>query len=66
MPNSSQKSVVQQLKPTNRWFKWMLPGILVKRWLLTSAAGVILTALGLAIWVKLTTINRLIDLTGQI
>jgi uncharacterized cofD-like protein len=66
MPNSFRKSVVHPFKPSNRWFKWMLPGILVKRWLLTSAAGVILTALGLAIWVKLTPINRLIDLTGQI
>ena len=53
-------------KPVNRWFKWMSPGILVKRWLLISATGVILTVLGLAIWVKLTPINRLIDLIGQL
>ncbi len=44
----------------------MSPGILVKRWLLISATGVILTVLGLAIWVKLTPINRLIELIGQI
>jgi uncharacterized cofD-like protein len=47
---------------TNHWFKWMLPGIFVKRWLFTSALGVLLTVLGLAIWVKLTPINRFLDL----
>lgn len=49
----------------NRWFKWLSPGLLVKRWLLISATGVLLTSLGLAIWVKLTPVYRLIDfLTG--
>ena len=43
------------------WFKWLSPGILVKRWLLISAVGVLFTSLGLAIWVKLTPVNRLID-----
>ena len=66
MPNSFEKSPLRKLRSTKHWFKWMLPGILVKRWLLTSAAGVILTVLGLAIWVKLTPINRLIDFVGQI
>ena len=47
-------------KKVNRWFKWLSPGIFVKRWLLISAAGVLLTSLGLAIWVKLTPISRLI------
>ena len=48
-------------KRVNHWFKWLSPGILVKRWLLISAVGVLLTSLGLAIWVKLTPVNRLID-----
>lgn len=65
--SSKEHSVSRHInKPVNRWFKWMSPGILVKRWLLISATGVILTVLGLAIWVKLTPINRLIDLIGQI
>ncbi|NEQ65143.1 MAG: YvcK family protein [Symploca sp. SIO1B1] len=50
----------------NRWFKWLAPGLLVKRWLLISAAGVLLTSLGLAIWIKLTPIFRLIEFTAGI
>lgn len=50
----------------NRWFKWLAPGLLVKRWLLISACGVLMTTLGLAIWVKLTPINRLIQLVNDI
>jgi uncharacterized cofD-like protein len=49
----------------NSWFKWLAPGLLVKRWLLISAGGVLLTTLGLAIWVKLTPINRMIQLTND-
>jgi uncharacterized cofD-like protein len=40
----------------NQWFKWLAPGLLVKRWLLISATGVILVTLGLAIWSNLTPI----------
>lgn len=38
----------------NRWFKWLAPGLLVKRWLLLSATGVLLATVGFAIWMKLT------------
>ncbi|MDX2240608.1 MAG: gluconeogenesis factor YvcK family protein [Leptolyngbyaceae cyanobacterium bins.302] len=38
----------------SRWFKWLAPGLLVKRWLLLSATGVLLATLGFAIWMKLT------------
>ena len=50
----------------NRWFKWLAPGLFVKRWLLLSASGVLLTSLGLAIWVKLTPIFYLIDFTARL
>ena len=50
----------------NRLFKWLAPGLLVKRWLLLSAGGVLLTSLGLAIWVKLTPVNRLIQFLNNI
>jgi uncharacterized cofD-like protein len=50
----------------NRWFKWLAPGLLVKRWLLLSATGVLLTSLGLAIWAKLTPIFYLLDVTSNI
>ncbi len=46
----------------NHWFKWLAPGLFVKRWLLLSAVGVLLTLLGLAIWVKLTPIFFAIQL----
>jgi uncharacterized cofD-like protein len=40
----------------NQWFKWLAPGLSVKRWLLISIGGVLLASLGLAIWIKLTPI----------
>ena len=39
-----------------QWFKWLAPGLLVKRWLLISASGVVLASLGLAIWTGMTPI----------
>jgi uncharacterized cofD-like protein len=53
-------------KQFNRWFKWLSPGLLVKRWLVISAVGVVLTALGLAIWIKLTPIYRLIEFISAV
>ena len=50
----------------NSWFKWLAPGLLVKRWLLISASGVLLTSLGLAIWAKLTPIFYFIDVTQRV
>ncbi|NJL84190.1 MAG: YvcK family protein, partial [Chloroflexaceae bacterium] len=50
----------------NIWVKWLSPGLLVKRWLLISAAGVILLSLGIAIWVKLTPISRIIEFISQL
>ncbi len=57
-------------KPASRrvksWYKWLAPGLLIKRWLLISAGGVLITSLGLAIWVKLTPIFRLIEFTSHL
>ncbi len=53
-------------RQVNRWFKWLAPGLLVKRWLLISAGGVLLTSLGVAIWVKLTPIFYIIQFISQI
>ena len=50
----------------SRWFKWLAPGLFVKRWLLLSVAGILLTSLGLAIWVKLTPIFHLIRFTARL
>jgi uncharacterized cofD-like protein len=46
----------------NQWFKWLSPGLSIKRWLLISVGGVLLAILGLAIWVKLTPIFWMIEL----
>ncbi|MDJ0736077.1 MAG: YvcK family protein [Nostocaceae cyanobacterium] len=40
----------------NQWFKWLSPGLSVKRWLLISIGGVVLAGLGLAISIRLTPI----------
>ncbi|MBC6471934.1 MAG: YvcK family protein [Hormoscilla sp. GM102CHS1] len=50
----------------NQWFKWLSPGLLVKRWLLLSAGGVLLTSLGLAIWTKQTPIFYLLQLIEKV
>lgn len=50
----------------NSWVKWLAPGLLVKRWLLISASGVLLTSLGLAIWAKLTPIFYFLDVVQRL
>ncbi|MEB3340515.1 gluconeogenesis factor YvcK family protein [Okeania sp.] len=37
-----------------QWFKWLAPGLFVKRWLLLSAVGVLLTSLGIGISTGMT------------
>jgi uncharacterized cofD-like protein len=50
----------------NRLFKWLSPGLFIKRWLLISASGFILAVIGSAIWSKLTPIYRLLSFTAKI
>ena len=54
----SKKSYPSSLRNgrVHQWFKWLSPGLLVKRWLLISASGVVLATLGLAIWTGMTPI----------
>lgn len=49
-----------------RWFKWLAPGLFVKRWLLLSAGGVLLAILGFAIWIKLTPIYYIIQFVAEL
>ncbi len=51
-------------KRVSRWFKWLAPGLLVKRWLVISITGLLLTSLGAAIWIGLTPIYRLMGFTS--
>jgi uncharacterized cofD-like protein len=71
MANSIFKQALQSLKQEawyrapgrfGQWFKWLAPGLLVKRWLLISVAGVVLVGLGAAIWTKQTPIYYLSQL----
>lgn len=39
-----------------QWFKWLAPGLLVKRWLLISAGGLLLAIVGIAISTGMTPI----------
>ena len=57
-----QESRVVTPYRVNQWFKWLSPGLSVKRWVLISASGVCLVGLGLAIWIKLTPIFYAIQL----
>lgn len=50
----------------HRWFKWLAPGLFVKRWLLLSAAGVLLALLGVAIWSKRTPVFYITRFMGQL
>jgi uncharacterized cofD-like protein len=61
-----QESRSRTPRRVNRWFKWLAPGLLVKRWLLISAAGVLLVTLGLAIWSNLTPIYYISELTRDL
>ncbi|MGK7940603.1 MAG: uridine diphosphate-N-acetylglucosamine-binding protein YvcK [Crocosphaera sp.] len=67
-PKQGKWSTLGQKTPKrfNRWFKWLSPGLFVKRWLLISATGLLLSILGLAIWVKLTPVNRFLELISQL
>ncbi len=49
-----------------RLFQWLSPGIFVKRWLLTISVGVLMTVLGLAIWLKLTPIFWIFQLADKL
>ena len=45
-----------------RILSWLLPGLVIKRWMLTSAIGFLTTLLGLAIWTNLRPLYWLIEI----
>lgn len=55
----------KKLRRKNRLFKWLSPGLFIKRWLLLSAGGFVLAVIGTAIWSKLTPIYRLLSFTSE-
>ena len=65
MKNSSF-SRKKKLRRQNRLFKWLSPGLFIKRWLLLSASGFVLAVIGTAIWSKLTPIYRILSFTSEL
>ncbi|NMG59306.1 YvcK family protein [Geitlerinema sp. P-1104] len=64
------KHTIRDLKRVSRsrtpyrakqWFKWLSPGLSLKRWLVVSATGMVLALLGIAIWTKLTPVYYLLQ-----
>ena len=45
-----------------RIFRWLLPGLVIKRWMITSAVGLLVSILGLAIWTNLRPLYWLIEI----
>lgn len=52
--------------PVRRWFKWLAPGLLVKRWLFLSVVGVLLVGLGTAIALNLTPVFYTVEFLGAV
>ncbi|MDG2992325.1 YvcK family protein [Candidatus Synechococcus calcipolaris G9] len=60
---SKLKSSPRQLR---QWSKWLLPGLLVKRWMVLSMVGVLLASLGIAISINLTPVFFTLQLVEQL
>ena len=45
-----------------RILSWLLPGLLIKRWMMTSAIGFLTALLGIAIWTNLRPLYWLIEI----
>ena len=56
-----KKSNVVFLDKILRILSWLLPGLVIKRWMFTSAIGFLTTLLGLAIWTNLRPLYWLIE-----
>ena len=64
MKNLSSSSK-KKIRKGNKWFKWLSPGLFIKRWLLLSATGFVMATIGTAIWSKLTPVYRLLSWISQ-
>ncbi len=57
-----KKSNFDFLNKIIRILSWLLPGLVIKRWLITSAIGFLTTLLGLVIWTNLRPLYWLIEI----
>ena len=56
-----KKSNFRLFKNILRILSWLLPGLVIKRWMFTSAIGFLTSLLGLAIWTNLRPLYWLIE-----
>ncbi len=56
------KSKLRILNRFLRILSWLLPGLVIKRWMITSGIGVITSLLGIAIWTNLRPLYWLIEI----
>ena len=56
-----KKSNLGLINRTIRILSWLLPGLVIKRWMITSAIGLVTSLLGIAIWSNLRPLYWLID-----
>ena len=57
-----EKSKIVLLNKILRILSWLLPGLVIKRWMITSAVGFLTAILGLAIWTNLRPLYWLLEL----
>ena len=57
-----RKSNFDLFKKILRILSWLLPGLVIKRWMFTSAIGFLTTLLGFAIWTNLRPLYWLIEI----
>ena len=56
-----KKSNLDVINKIFRILSWLLPGLVLKRWIVTSAIGLITSLLGIAIWTNLRPLYWLIE-----
>ena len=57
-----KKSKFVLLNKILRILSWLLPGLVIKRWMITSAIGFLISLLGLAIWTNLAPLFRMLEI----
>ncbi len=60
--NYLKKSNFVLINKILRILSWLLPGLVIKRWMITSGIGFMTSLLGLAIWTNLRPLYWLIDI----
>ena len=60
--NYLKKSNLGLIKQILRILSWLLPGLVIKRWMITSAIGFLTSLLGLAIWTDLMPLFKMLTI----